>query len=410
MNSYIFLASSLHTPGGAPLYMAEKARVLTARGWKVRMFAFTPGSPLDFLAPYSGGYLPELEFPYHVATPAVRRRAFRNICSGLFLGDTVVVESCNPHLALWGEALAAYAGGRHIAFMLNEVVRDIPVYRPLLRHKLADGALFGIFPGSVNALFPDADPDASSLLAIGCGLNPKSDAACPGIDSLPDADLSILLISRLEKPSLRAVVSGVGEFCSRFPNRSFRLVLVGGTPYAKASLEISAALRAIPNLRALMTGALSPIPQAVFRASDLFVGNSGALFVAAAEHLPCIAVDASGASMGIYGQDTDRALYPDSPSSESLADTIARFFAMPAEARRAAGDAAAECVERTLDREEGLRRHISLLSSPAGSSLFSADSVRPHGFIHSAMRFLLRLGAFRSLLLLKEIKRNLKAY
>lgn len=334
MKKYILMTMGISGMGGGQMYIRNKLLYMESKGWEVFAYGGLPGEVI----------IPELKkfstriSPILTSAPFVYSKKFvatyiERIIDDCRISreDTVIVESGTAHMSYWGELIAKNCNGRHICFLLDER-NDLLVqkeYIPFFFFKFERNELAGINSKSLSYLFrgyKNCCVEGGPSLPAFCQ-NVVEDIEIPQNITLPEADYTIGSIGRLEKPYVLYMIEEVSKYVIEHQDKTFNLLLIGGTNDESRVHQIKKATDGIDNLNVIMTGYMFPIPQRLFSMVDLFISSAGSAGVSYGQNVPTISLDASDYKpIGIMGYTTRKALYRDGEEIIELGEWLKRIF------------------------------------------------------------------------------------
>lgn len=313
---YIFIACAVNYIGGAQNYLLGKIEWLHQNGWEVVVFA---SDASNVVIDYSPAKL--IEVPHLYSRPSAMSEAMLRRVVGEMKRvipaqrDEYFVESDDVFLALWGELVAKEIDARHLIFHLSEGFR--PVSRDELGYFLVKEErkeLAFIREGFCEKLFKNRQLrwSAHVLVAYQRSSFAESDF---DLSVIPEANLIIGLVSRLDKPFVARAIDGVIDFCLNNPSVVIGLVVVGGSPDPSFENQIHEKTNGIANLLTVTLGYLYPIPYSLIQSFDVAIAKSGTVRALSGFGVPCIAYSLlNDDCMGIDGLDFPFGEYADGES------------------------------------------------------------------------------------------------
>ena len=310
MKNYIFLNTSIAGVGGAELYISHKCEHLKHLGYDVYVFSFERGNiAIKNLLQFEKFVLPELKVPFRRSNAYIRRKILSVFCN-LDLKGQIIIESNIDNLNTWGEFIAKSIKAYHICYLLPETnmvcTADIPFYK----FKYVHHQLFGILDSSISKLFHDGKQYPSTHLpAVGCNTGTVSEQSVLEIPELQHAEYTILSLGRLNKPYILPMLDGVKDFIQIHTDSRVNLLIVGGylTPEVKDKINV---LKSCSNISVFMLGEQNPIPQNLFRESDVAIATAGSARVCSRQGLPTIIIDANDLKgIGVYNYTTSNTIF-----------------------------------------------------------------------------------------------------
>ena len=421
MKLYIFLTNTLSGVGGGQLYLADKATRLEEDGWKVRIIYYRKGEiVIPALKKFKDGLLPELSYSFP-ATPLRLRRRTASFILGydtdsvgeLETYESIVIESFNYQTALWGEYVARVCRGVHLFYLLTELWKEsTPQQRDFLRFKMHDRLLYAITVESIPPLLPETDGSDTQLTALGCGVNPP-DASIPGewLDGFDRDRFTILVVSRLEKQYIPAVLKSITEFCQAHSDKKFNMILIGDGAAPDSIHRIRKHIVSkVSNLSLYTSGFLYPIPAVVFEYSDVALESAGSARVTADNGVTTISIDANDCKgIGIFRETTQNRIFrdPAEPPVE-LTELLETIYRRP---RKTFEEKRKSIAAPSKNDNELYQHHLSIISSAIhrhdkSQKYYELDCLKLQGWKDRVTYLVLRLGGKRILDFLKSVKRD----
>lgn len=330
MNKYILMTMGISGMGGGQMYIRNKMLYMENKGWKTFVYAGLSGEiVIPELKQFSSGIDPILTSSPFVYSKKFVKYYVKKILRDCDITDkdNVIVETGTAHMSYWGELIAKECNGRHICFLLDER-NDLLVrkeYIPFFYYKYGRGELVGINGKALPLLFRGykncCEKEGPALPAL-CQ-NVVEDCAIPSNINLNKADYTFGSIGRLEKPYVPYMIEQIVEYVKKHQNKTFNLLLIGGTNDVNRIDEIKKATEDINNLNVVITGYLFPIPLRIFPMVDLFISSAGSAGVSYGQNIPTIALDAADEKpIGILGYTTSHSLYRDGEEIIELAEWL----------------------------------------------------------------------------------------
>lgn len=307
MKVYVFITLNLCTMHGANMYLYNKEQYLLKHGYKVYIYSAEQGEILiPGLRKYQRYQKMHLRFYPGCFRKSTVDKVLNDMISeiGISECDETVVESTNMYSALWGELLAAKLKCKHMVFILQEGFGYAPAEKDYLRFKLARHELAGITQSSVAKMLGDENLPFDGSMRIGAFCNNTVDECEDTISSQlsPTANLTIGTIGRLDKGYVMPMVRQLKDLFLSHPQRTYNLVVIGGTRSDRQQKEIRKLLQPVKNVNLIMPGALFPVPVSFVNRCDLFISAAGAAVATYYQKRPTINLNPKlGDIIGIYG-------------------------------------------------------------------------------------------------------------
>ena len=331
MKTYIFIIRRICHISGAQQYVYNKVKFLEEQGWRVLVFSSIHREVLIHgFERYQKYIIPALYF-----SPSVFRK--RDVDStinkiineiGNCHGDACVIESDSLPRAIWGELIASRLNCRHLAFFMQEWHHYDDEMKSFLRFKYERHELAGITTDSLFQMFGDESIEARDDTRISAQCkNVVVDCEDRYSQLLDDtSDYTLASIGRLNKPCVPAIIDGFCSYVSRYPDKRFNVVMIGGSLVKGKVDEVRKHMKEYNNINLVMTGDMYPIPLSFVQKIDVFVsaaGSAGATFIVGQ---PTVRVNpANGEPIGVMGLDNleGKSMF-DSSCNMSIDDCIER--------------------------------------------------------------------------------------
>lgn len=292
---YVMMFGISNIVAGGPIYDANKIRFLESKGWKVIVFPIDSGKVyiLD-LKKYNGKSYDFIKYcPFLFSNRQIE--SFLNcMVSQIPKANQIIIETGTNYTALWGELLAEKIGAKHIVFFLDEKNENVNRYSaPFYEFKFKRYELASISEKSLNHIFSpfmEIDDPNGHVLNAWCS-NSVRDIATGLIEKFPKTDFLIGSIGRLDKGYVKNIVDSVCAVADTVNDKSFGLVLIGGTNDTKVAKYLEEQIVAHANVELFITGYVWPIPASVFNAFDLFISAAGSARISANMNIATIGLD-----------------------------------------------------------------------------------------------------------------------
>lgn len=330
MKEYIFIANTLASVSGAPIYVRNKTRYLQSRGWKVVAIdstnVFTNSIIIDELKVYSNNRFYELLFPPSWYSSIPRRKIIEKIIKTVKTDDCscYVVESLGLVLGEWGELLSSELKCKHIIFDINEndIIKD-PLLYEFAISKYKRNEFFCISTKAIQnifSLYTIPENIESHWLKSGV-YNDVEDVPLPNNKFLPDADFKIGYFGR-PKRFIPYVFNEIISFCERHNDLRFSFVVLG---FNKESHTVN---KLPDNLTIEYLGRVTPIPKAFYHYVDVVIATAGCATISFehAKNVISMSAEEDERVIGILGKTTKASSYPE--DSDAVIKPLSEYLEM----------------------------------------------------------------------------------
>lgn len=432
MKTYVFITNDIGNIGGGQIYLAQKARHLMDKGWKVQILHFDSRRPMiEELKPYADNHVPGLRHRFATLPPRLRKCTLRQMARmtlsnnsllkntiaqnieernvGERIAGRIVVESYSLETSFWGEAFAAYLAelghdAAHFCYILTENTRPLTgAEKEFLYFKFRQGLLRSMMHSVLHNLAEMIPADAGVLLPLSIGDGNIEELPCPKIMNLGVDDFVILMVTRLEKPFVAHVLKEIMAFAALCWQRgeTVRLIIAGGSHCGYTGRRLRRMLHDAPGLTVDWWGFIWPMPAEIYHRADVFVGNAGAAREAAGEGIPTVTIDAVDFKpIGILGETTDNYMLRRGEAAVSLVSLLGELR-----------------QQRDLRREarKSIRRyrvprdytgHDIVAESAGQTEYFPVETIPPHDRLTRLLRCLNGIGLEPMVHLLKQIRHH----
>ena len=324
--TYIFLTFAIYGIGGTQIYVRNKMRFLMDRGWDVKVVTteIAGNNPLviEELSSFSGLVYPELLKNPNLYTKKERERILERISSAIGpVSPDSVIEPNFIQVTFWGELLAEYLGIRNFIFLIQEDYRiRIKSYLDFFKYKYDRGEFFVNTQYALRQLFEgyyEVSEGASSFLSATCH-NAVEDCDSLLIEKLPNADYTIGMIGRVNKPFVLPVIREIAQYSAYHSEHTFALAILGGSPDENDYTAIHQVVDDVANLYIMITGPIFPVPYNMIKRGNVFISSAGSVRTSADCGMISIAIDANDFQpIGIYGYTTQEYIHRP-PNSEII--------------------------------------------------------------------------------------------
>lgn len=296
MKYYVLLSSVIGGIGGSIIYQLNKLNYYKKKGYVVSLFHFDINNrdiKINDLKIYKNNYIPD--FNVHPAfLPRQNLKRVVNFIKKNMSYDNqgdIIFESDGLKNFYWGEYLAKAFNGKHIIFILGEkqIIRDKYEYE-FCFFKLKRNELFSISKSNTQYFF-------KNWLYLPLENCPALSAYCSNcldnVDYLSQheiikTDYTIGSIGRLEKPFLLKILKEIRRFTNLYVDKSFTILLIGGSDDQRYELEINKLFQHCKNVRVHITGNIYPIPIELVKLGDVYISQAGSVSVSKKVGIPTI--------------------------------------------------------------------------------------------------------------------------
>lgn len=311
MNRYIFLTPTICNIGGAQLYVANKAKWLTCKGWDVVVMSYLRDDvTINILKPYQKYINEKLFLRLNYLSTEDKNDIIATLDNGMY--DNIIIESHTPNLNVIGEFIASQLNAVNFCYLLTELFPSLSSdERAFYSFKLDQNLLYGITKESIPLLLNVTDRAYErELFAVGVSQNLLSESNHPLIKELDNGKKTIITIGRINKPFVPYMVDEIVLFAKKHPDDSFNVVFIGDTTDVKYKESLFDKLRKTPNIQLFCTGYLAPIPRSLIRTADVIIASSGSACLGIEDRILTIVIDAKDFEpIGILGITTKNLLF-----------------------------------------------------------------------------------------------------
>ncbi len=297
---YLFLSITNRSIGGSYIYMANKLRYYSKKGWDTQLIHYNKtvyGDSIPELKKYDDNYDERLSFTPIMYSSKKCKRIIKSLVSrfGLDSYNETVIETSEINMAYWGELLAQYLHAKHFVLLLGESVHITSISMfDFFNFKLKRHELAGITVKTIPRLF-NGWPAEENLGNLGLS------AYCSNcIDNIPNnylkdipdnVDYIIGLIGRVSKPFFWVALDDLVNYFKIHSKSSFFLVIIGGVHLDYCKKRIDKMFSSLSNADYLMTGPIYPVPLDLLKIPKAFVSSAGSCSVSAKIGKPTISYD-----------------------------------------------------------------------------------------------------------------------
>lgn len=321
-NKYIFIANTLASISGAPIYIRNKTRYLRKNHWTVVAMdctnVFNNDIVLEELKIFKENRFYELLFPPSWYSRTNRERVIKKLLSVINCeqNEECVIESLGLLLGQWGELLAKELKCKHIIFDIGEnvVLKNRDIYS-FAKQKYDRNELFGISPKTMSNLFKyfGVPSDVDKHYWKAGVINDVENIFVPQLDSLPKADFSIGYFGR-RKMFVPYIFHQVSDFAYEHKELKINLIILG------FDKELIPGFINRPNLNVFYLGRLSPIPKLFYDYTDVVIATAGCASISYkyAKAVITMSAEEDNRAIGILGKTTNNTSFPDKEEHEIL--------------------------------------------------------------------------------------------
>lgn len=324
MKTYVFIVRRICTISGAVQYVYNKTKYLESHGWRVLVFSSMYGPILvKELEKFSQYIYPSLYYSPSYYRKMIFDNTINSIIKdiGCIKDEECIIESDALPRAVWAEVVASRLKCRHLVFLIrerheyNKEMKDFLLFK-YIRHELA-----GITDNTMSQVFEDSTiQKRDDTRFSACCKNVIEDCEDNYSELLDDsADYTFGSLGRLDKSCVPNIVDAFCSYANCHLSNRFNIVLIGGSISKGKGEAFRKKLQACPNVRAVLTGDIYPIPISFVKRFDAFISTAGAAGVTYNVGIPTIKVHPINAHpVGIIGMDFF-------PGEKTMYDTISNM-------------------------------------------------------------------------------------
>lgn len=296
MKYYILLSSRIGGIGGSMIYQLNKLRYYKNKGYTVSLFHFDINNDdvkINELRVYKNNCLAVFSIhPAYLRKRSLKKAVnfIKNKISYDNQGD-IIFESDGVKNIYWGEYLAKVFNGKHIILILGEkqIIRNKYEFE-FCFYKLKRNELFSISKSNTQYFFKNwinLPLENSPALLAYCA-NCLEDLDYLSHHKIKKTDYTIGSIGRLEKSFLLKNLKEVRRFTNLYADKSFTILLIGGSDNPIYEFEINKLFQKCKNVQVYITGNIYPIPVELVRLGDVFISQAGSVSVSKKLGIPTI--------------------------------------------------------------------------------------------------------------------------
>lgn len=365
MKKYVFLTFAIPGIGGTQIYVRNKILFLRQQGWNPIVITEESEGEIcvrELLA-FKDNIVPEILRSPMLLRKHEREQVLDRMAAivGEVNGDAVI-ESNFIMATLWGELLAQKLGIKHFIFLIQEDYSlNDKRFMKFFDFKFQRGELAGNTPVAISKLFSGyrtLPEECDTYLSAYCS-NTVEDCESIHIERIKQADYNIGSIGRLNKPFVIPMIKDLLSFAQMHKDKTFQIVLFGGTPDSKELDTIIGMVRLIENADIYVTGAIFPVPRKALDKMDVFVSSAGAAATSANLGYTTIVIDANDFEpIGVLGYTTNELVHriPGIPheSTQELLEQVLIEKKYPAKVDMVVND--------ETEYEAAFKKHMQYLS------------------------------------------------
>jgi hypothetical protein len=197
---------------------------------------------------------------------------------------------------------------------------------------------------------------------------------------------NLLCCASNSKPFVEPMLRDVCAFAATHPDKTFQIVLFGGSPDAGDIEKVYAAVKDTPNVSIYVTGPIFPVPKHLLDKMDVFISSAGAARTSADAGYITITIDANDFEpIGVLGYTTNDNVHrnPAIPHS-STAELLHRILI-----EKEFSQSAPTVALSSADFMESFKTHMECLErSCSDKQYYDINKLRPHWL--SLLRYNLR--------------------
>ena len=318
MKLYIFLTSLIRGVGGGHIYTLNKIHYLENNEYKcdyIHANIDYGDIVIEELKKYENRYDTHLQQPPYFYNRKIQVSVIDNIVrliGVVDIYDEIIIESQTVTCALWGELLAEKIKARNFIFLLGEFMRTRnSIVADFWRFKLKRKELYGIGPKSIYHLlgnYPKDDIDCNFYLTASCS-NSLKEIKYNRMSDVPNADIIIGSIGRIDKIFLKNVLKDVVSLAKKHREKTFLVLLIGGSNNSSKESELKQLISKVDNVKIYITGLIYPIPVELVQIADVYLSTSGSARISANLGITTISYDVHDFKpIGILGVTTNDVL------------------------------------------------------------------------------------------------------
>ena len=310
---YIIFNKTIGNIGGAEIYTYNKLNFLKSLRMKVTIYSacYDPIYITQF-SEFKDNIIPEINIDPFIFTEKRRQKILKILCDKLIstgVTSNTIIESHTIQMSLWAELISNKLGCKNFTFLLDDEFRNVKKSAlDFLYYKLQYKQLACIESNAVDLLFKDRSINENqhyALIATCSTAIREIEENKRFIIQKEGYDLTVGVISRLEKKCVRIVCDAILKYIKSNKNKRIKLILIGGTKNKKKLRKLRSVLSGYENLNLVITGYMFPIPKKFVQQIDLFIGVAGSATSTARLQIPTIVVDQNNGKPFGYLTDID---------------------------------------------------------------------------------------------------------
>ena len=327
---YIIIANSITGIGGGDIYTNNIIKSAKDKGYMPIVIhdAYGPKVFIKELEPYDKNICKYINLPPSFFTRHKLKRIIKTLISFVAEANSdSIIESQTVTGAIWGELIANLLNCRHLVRPLPEH-NDIPnkeMYN-FLKFKYDRQEFVGITPHIIPSMFANywdgVNPPKGYSLPAHC-TNVLVAEECPKKYIMNEADYTIGVIGRINKPFILPTCNSLVQFANLHKDKSINILFIGGRPHEDAINSITDHFSMISNVKLQITGQMYPIPSGLVRLADVYVSSAGSCYISYNCGIPTISVDTNDfKAIGIVGKTTDNTIFRDDEPQVEVATLL----------------------------------------------------------------------------------------
>lgn len=293
---YIILGSTAGGVSGGIIYHRNKLIFMRQKGWYSHILSTEKGKiQVGGLSQFVLGTYPFLkQFPNSFPSSILSQNlnivveALLNLKSG-----ELVIESSTEVTAVWGELMAARIQCKHVVVYINESSLCMkPSLASFFKFKFDRKELACISDKHMISIFSNYwNVNENNAVSLSCACS-NSLQYCNSIYNDLSFDGNVVgYIGRIDKPFFGQMYQEIENFCLLHSEKSYNLVIFGGSSQKIAIERLEKRCSKIPNLSLVLTGFIYPIPFAATQKIDVFFACAGSSSVAFKTGKPTVDID-----------------------------------------------------------------------------------------------------------------------
>lgn len=293
---YIIIGSTAGGVSGGIIYHRNKLIFMKKKGWNSHILSTEKGKiQVGGLSSFVLGQYPFLkQFPNSFPTSLLSQNLNIVVAELLKLKcEEIVIESGTEVTAVWGELIAARMQCKHVVIYINEFSLCMkPSLASFFKFKFNRKELACISDKHMISIFSNYwNVNENNAVSLSCACS-NSLQYCNSIYNDLSFDGNVVgYIGRIDKPFFGQMYQEIENFCLLHSEKSYNLVIFGGSSQKIAIERLEKRCSKIPNLSLVLTGFIYPIPFAATQKIDVFFACAGSSSVAFKTGKPTVDID-----------------------------------------------------------------------------------------------------------------------